>query len=140
MTTTPTEIYDHWIDGASVAGSGGRLGDIHDPARGAVAKQVRLASVDDVDAAVASALQAATTWSNSSVTVRSRVMFAFRELLVQHEDELAALISAEHGKTLDDAKGEVVRGREVVEFACGIPQLLKGEYNDQVSSGVDSYS
>jgi malonate-semialdehyde dehydrogenase (acetylating)/methylmalonate-semialdehyde dehydrogenase len=140
MTTTPTEIYDHWIDGASVVGSGGRLGDIHDPARGAIAKHVRLASVEDVDAAVASALQAATTWSNSSVTVRSRVMFAFRELLVQHEDELAALISAEHGKTLDDAKGEVVRGREVVEFACGIPQLLKGEYNDQVSSGVDSYS
>jgi malonate-semialdehyde dehydrogenase (acetylating)/methylmalonate-semialdehyde dehydrogenase len=140
MTTTPTETYDHWIGGSHFAGSSDRLGDIYDPARGIVAKQVRLASVDDVDAAVASALDAARTWSNSSVTVRSRVMFGFRELLVQHEDEFAALISAEHGKTLDDAKGEVVRGREVVEFACGIPQLLKGEYNDQVSAGVDSFS
>ncbi|MEO7117723.1 MAG: CoA-acylating methylmalonate-semialdehyde dehydrogenase, partial [Candidatus Limnocylindrales bacterium] len=80
------------------------------------------------------------TWGETSVTARARVMFAFRELVERHEGELAKIISAEHGKTLDDARGEVVRGREVVEFVCGIPQLLKGEYSDQVSSGVDSHS
>jgi malonate-semialdehyde dehydrogenase (acetylating)/methylmalonate-semialdehyde dehydrogenase len=132
--------YDHWINGSLNAGESDRLGDVFDPAVGEPRSQVRLATALDVDLAVATARAAFVTWSESSVTARARVMFAFRELLVQHEDELAAIISSEHGKTLDDAKGEVVRGREVVEFACGIPQLLKGEYNDQVSSGVDSHS
>ncbi len=132
--------YEHWIGGRHVPGNGDRFGDVFDPAAGQVAKRVRLAGVEDVDAAVAAAREAAETWAESSVTARSRVMFAFRELLVQHEDELAAVISAEHGKTLDDARGEVVRGREVVEFVCGIPQLLKGDFSDQVSGGVDSHS
>lgn len=136
MSTT----YDHWIGGASVAGESDRTADVYDPAHGTPTRQVRLATAGDVDAAVQSAKQAFESWGNSSVTARSRVMFAFRQLLVEHEDELAAIISSEHGKTLDDAKGEVVRGREVVEFACGIPQLLKGEYNDQVSGSVDSFS
>jgi malonate-semialdehyde dehydrogenase (acetylating) / methylmalonate-semialdehyde dehydrogenase len=93
-----------------------------------------------VDAAVKAARDASTSWSQTSVTARARVMFAFRDLLELAEDDLAKLISSEHGKTLDDARGEVVRGREVVEYVCGIPQLLKGEFSDQVSGGVDSYS
>ncbi|SDS03879.1 methylmalonate-semialdehyde dehydrogenase [acylating] [Nocardioides scoriae] len=135
-----SHTYDHWINGAATPGESDRTGDVYDPALGSAARQVRLATAGDVDLAVAAAAEAFTTWSESSVVARSRVMFAFRELLVQHEDELAQLISAEHGKTLDDARGEVVRGREVVEFACGIAQLLKGEYNDQVSGGIDSHS
>ena len=132
--------YDHYIGGQSFQGESDRFGDVFDPARGVAKSQVRLATAGDVDAAVASAAQAFETWSETSVTARSRVMFAFRQLLVEHEDELAAIISSEHGKTLDDAKGEVVRGREVVEFAAGIPQLLKGEYSDSVSGGVDSHT
>jgi malonate-semialdehyde dehydrogenase (acetylating)/methylmalonate-semialdehyde dehydrogenase len=132
--------YDHYVNGASFQGESDRFGDVFDPALGAPKSQVRLATANDVDAAVVAAAKAYETWSEVSVTARSRIMFAFRELLVQHEDELAAIISSEHGKTIDDAKGEVVRGREVVEFACGIPQLLKGEYNDQVSGGVDTHS
>jgi len=132
--------YDHYIGGQSFRGESDRLGDVFDPARGVAKSQVRLATAGDVDAAVAAAATAFETWSETSVTARSRVMFAFRQLLVEHEDELAAIISSEHGKTIDDAKGEVVRGREVVEFATGIPQLLKGEFNDQVSAGVDSHT
>ncbi len=131
---------EHWIGGKHVGAPGGRLGDVYDPAVGAPQARVCLASPDEVDAAVQAARDAFESWSQTSVTSRARIMFAFRELLVQHEDELAKVISSEHGKTLDDAHGEVVRGREVVEFACGIPQLLKGEYSDQVSTGVDSHS
>jgi malonate-semialdehyde dehydrogenase (acetylating)/methylmalonate-semialdehyde dehydrogenase len=132
--------YEHYIGGQSFQGDSDRLGDVYDPARGIAKSQVRLATAGDVDAAVSAAAKAFETWGETSVTARSRVMFDFRQLLVEHEDELAAIISSEHGKTLADAKGEVVRGREVVEFACGIPQLLKGEYNDQVSGGIDSHT
>ncbi|MEO6606690.1 MAG: CoA-acylating methylmalonate-semialdehyde dehydrogenase [Aeromicrobium sp.] len=132
--------YDHWIAGASTPGASDRFADVYDPAVGAPQSQVRLATAGDVDVAVQAAATAYETWSETSVTARSRVMFDFRQLLVENEDELAAIISSEHGKTIDDAKGEVVRGREVVEFAAGIPQLLKGEFNDSVSSGVDSHS
>ncbi|RLV55170.1 CoA-acylating methylmalonate-semialdehyde dehydrogenase [Aeromicrobium phragmitis] len=132
--------YDHWIAGRHETGRSARTQDVFDPAEGVAARQVRLADEQDVDTAVAAAREAFSSWSQASLTTRSRVMFAFRELLVRHEDELATVISSEHGKTLDDARGEVVRGREVVEFACGIPHLLKGEYNDQVSGGVDSHS
>ena len=132
--------YDHYIGGKSFQGESDRFGDVYDPARGIAKSQVRLATTADVDAAVASSLKAFETWSETSVTARSRIMFDFRQLLVEHEDELAAIISSEHGKTIDDAKGEVVRGREVVEFAAGIPQLLKGEYSDSVSGGVDSHT
>ncbi|AWB91688.1 CoA-acylating methylmalonate-semialdehyde dehydrogenase [Aeromicrobium chenweiae] len=132
--------YNHYIGGQSFEGESDRFGDVYDPARGVAKSQVRLATAGDVDAAVQVARTAFETWSETSVTARSRVMFAFRQLLVEHEDELAAIISSEHGKTLDDAKGEVVRGREVVEFACGIPQLLKGDYSDQVSGNIDSHT
>jgi malonate-semialdehyde dehydrogenase (acetylating)/methylmalonate-semialdehyde dehydrogenase len=140
MTQHDSTTHEHWIDGVAFAGESTRFADVFDPARGAAQAQVRLATAGDVDAAVVAARRASQTWAETSVTARSRIMFAFRELLVQHEDELAAIISSEHGKTLDDARGEVVRGREVVEFACGIPQLLKGDFNDQVSGGVDSHS
>jgi malonate-semialdehyde dehydrogenase (acetylating)/methylmalonate-semialdehyde dehydrogenase len=132
--------YDHYIGGQAYQGESDRLGDVYDPARGVAKSQVRLATAGDVDAAVTAAAKAFETWGETSVTARSRIMFDFRQLLVEHEDELAAIISSEHGKTLADARGEVVRGREVVEFACGIPQLLKGEYNDSVSGGVDSHT
>ena len=132
--------YQHWIGGVSVPGAGDRFGDVYDPAAGSACARVPLATPADVDAAVQAARTASLSWAESSVTARARIMFAFRELLVRHEDELAEVISREHGKTIDDARGEVVRGREVVEFACGIPQLLKGDYNDQVSGGVDSHS
>jgi malonate-semialdehyde dehydrogenase (acetylating)/methylmalonate-semialdehyde dehydrogenase len=132
--------YDHYVDGTPFQGESDRFGDVYDPARGIAKSQVRLATAADVDAAVASSAKAFETWSETSVTARSRIMFDFRQLLVEHEDELAAIISSEHGKTIDDAKGEVVRGREVVEFAAGIPQLLKGEYSDQVSGSIDSHT
>ncbi|KAA1378360.1 CoA-acylating methylmalonate-semialdehyde dehydrogenase [Aeromicrobium fastidiosum] len=132
--------YDHYVDGSPFTGESDRFGDVYDPARGIAKSQVRLATAADVDAVVASSAKAFETWSETSVTARSRIMFDFRQLLVEHEDELAAIISSEHGKTIDDAKGEVVRGREVVEFAAGIPQLLKGEYSDSVSGSVDSHT
>jgi malonate-semialdehyde dehydrogenase (acetylating) / methylmalonate-semialdehyde dehydrogenase len=131
---------EHWIDGKHRPGTGDRRGPVYDPARGVTQAEVVLGTAADVSDAALAAASAFESWRETSVTARSRIMFAFRELLVRHEDELARVISAEHGKTVDDARGEVVRGREVVEFACGIPQLLKGEYSEQVSSGVDSYS
>jgi malonate-semialdehyde dehydrogenase (acetylating) / methylmalonate-semialdehyde dehydrogenase len=131
---------EHWIGGKHVSDPGGRRGDVFNPALGAPQAQVALASPEEVDAAVQAGRDAFESWGQSSVTARARIMFAFRELLVKHELDLAKVITAEHGKTIDDARGEVVRGREVVEFVCGIPQLLKGEFSDQVSGGVDSYS
>ena len=131
---------EHWIGGKHVPSSNGRTGDVYDPARGAVQAQVHLGTADDVDAAVSAARDAFEAWGQTSVTARARIMFRFRDLVERREDELVKLISSEHGKTLDDARGEVVRGREVVEFACGIPHLLKGEFSDQVSTGVDSHS
>ena len=131
---------EHWIGGKKVSGDDPRYGEVYDPAAGSPQARVVLGTPEDVDAAVTAAREAFASWSQTSVTARARIMFAFRDLLELAEDDLAKVISSEHGKTLDDARGEVVRGREVVEFACGIPQLLKGEYSDQVSSGVDSYS
>jgi malonate-semialdehyde dehydrogenase (acetylating)/methylmalonate-semialdehyde dehydrogenase len=107
---------------------------------GAVQAQVPLATASEVDDAVQAAQDAFKTWSQTSVTARARIMFAFREALERAEGDLAKVISSEHGKTLDDARGEVVRGREVVEFVCGIPTLLKGDFTEQVSSNVDSHS
>ena len=140
MTQHSMKTYEHWIGGKFTPGEGDRFGDVFNPALGVPQSRVNLATASDVDAAAAAAQSAFETWGNSSVTSRARIMFTFRELLVQHEDELAGIMSSEHGKTIDDARGEVVRGREVVEFACGIPQLLKGDFNDQVSTGVDTFS
>ncbi|ONI82370.1 methylmalonate-semialdehyde dehydrogenase (CoA acylating) [Saccharothrix sp. ALI-22-I] len=135
MSTIP-----HWIDGARTTGVSSRTSDVFNPAIGAVASQVTLAEEADVNLAVASAVKAAEGWGESSLATRGRVLFKFRELVDRHRDELAAIITAEHGKVLSDAAGEVQRGLEVVEFACGIPHLLKGEHSEQVSRGVDAYS
>ena len=130
----------HWVGGRPSAGSSTRTSAVYDPATGEQQAEVLLASAQDVEQAVAVARRAADTWSQASLSARTKVMFAFRHLVVEHMDELAAIVSSEHGKVLSDARGEVQRGLEVVEFACGIPQLLKGEYSDQASAGVDVFS
>lgn len=135
-----TSVVPHYIDGARTTGASAATGDVFEPSTGSLARKVVLASQSDVDLAVASSVKAAHDWAESSLSTRSRIMFAFRELVHAHRDELAELITSEHGKVLSDAAGEVQRGLEVVEFACGIPHLLKGEHSEQVSRGVDAYS
>ncbi|MPZ93442.1 MAG: CoA-acylating methylmalonate-semialdehyde dehydrogenase [Propionibacteriales bacterium] len=130
----------HWIGGQTTAGESARRSTVWNPATGETQAEVTLASTSDVDTAVRAAKTAFESWSQSSLSQRSKVLFAFRELVNAHVDELAEIVSDEHGKVVSDAKGEVQRGLEVVEFACGIPQLLKGDYSDQVSRGVDVYS
>ncbi|MEO9139683.1 MAG: CoA-acylating methylmalonate-semialdehyde dehydrogenase [Jatrophihabitans sp.] len=131
---------NHWLDGTLTAGTSGRSAPVHDPATGEVSGEVDLASAQEVDAAVAGAKAAAKEWRSSSLSRRSAVLFAFRELLHANADELAAIVTAEHGKVLSDAQGEIARGLENVEFAAGVPQLLKGGFSEQVSTGVDVYS
>jgi malonate-semialdehyde dehydrogenase (acetylating) / methylmalonate-semialdehyde dehydrogenase len=131
---------EHWIAGAPYAGASTRTSDVWNPATGEVQARVLLADRPDVDAAVQAAAKAYQTWFDVSITRRARIMFAFRQLVDNNLDELARIISREHGKVESDAKGEVIRGMEVVEFACGIPQLLKGEYSEQVSTDVDAFS
>ena len=133
-------IVGHFIGGARTAGSGSRRADVFDPATGQVARQVVLGSRADVNAAVEAATGALPGWAGQTPLARARVMFKFRDLLEQRARELSAIITAEHGKVLSDAGGEVTRGMEVVEFATGIPDLLKGDFTDQVGRGVDSYS
>ena len=130
----------HWIDGKPWNGVAERRGDVYDPSTGKVNGQVDFASVAEVDQAVAAAAHAFTEWRHASLTRRAAVLFNFRELVNAHRDELAALISTEHGKVRADAAGEVSRGLEVVELACGIPQLLKGGFSENVSTRVDSFS
>ncbi len=130
----------HWIDGRRVEGTSGRVGPVYNPATGIQTGAVDLASVADVAAAVASAKAAFPAWRATSVGRRAEIFFRVRELLHQRRDELAAILTAEHGKVLSDAKGEIARGIEVVEYACGIPTLLKGGFSEQASTGVDVYS
>lgn len=140
MSTTALETINHVIGGAQTAGASTRTSPVYDPATGQVQRNVLLAEPQDVDTAVHAARTAFASWADTSVVRRARVMFKFRELVVEHTDELARIIAAEHGKTVEDAKGEVVRGMEVVEYACGIAELTKGEFSDQVSTGVDLHS
>jgi malonate-semialdehyde dehydrogenase (acetylating)/methylmalonate-semialdehyde dehydrogenase len=130
----------HWVDGKILARPPTRRGEVFDPATGLVAKHVAFASPTDVDDAVAAAGAAFGPWRSTSLTERMKVLFRFRELFHQRAEALAAIITAEHGKVLDDALGEVTRGLEVVEFACGMPQLLKGNFSEGVSSRVDVYA
>jgi malonate-semialdehyde dehydrogenase (acetylating)/methylmalonate-semialdehyde dehydrogenase len=130
----------HWIDGKPATGNSSRTAPVYNPATGQVQAEVLLASADDVQAAVRSAGQAFERWSQSSLSARTEILFAFRNLVHSHKAQLAEIICDEHGKVLSDAAGEVQRGLEVIEFACGIPTLLKGSYSDQVSTGVDVYS
>ena len=131
---------EHWIGGTETAGASTRRGRVWNPATGQAQAEVLLAETSDVDAAVEAAKKAFDSWRTVSLTRRARIMFAFRDLVERNLDKLAEMVSDEHGKVVSDAKGEVIRGMEVVEFACGIPQLLKGEYSEQVSTDVDAYS
>ena len=130
----------HWIGGKPATGESTRTGAVWNPATGAQQAEVLLASTADVDAAVKAAAAAFETWSETSLSQRTKVLFAFRELVNARTDDIAELVSDEHGKVLSDARGEVQRGLEVIEYACGIPTLLKGEYSDQVSGGIDLFS
>jgi len=127
----------HWIDGKAVAGTSGRYGPVWNPATGEQAAQVALAGLEEINAVVASAKAAFPAWRRTGLGRRAEVMFRFRELLYANRTELAKLITAEHGKTVDDALGEIARGLENVEFACGAPSLLRGGFSEQVSTGVD---
>ncbi|WP_211442732.1 CoA-acylating methylmalonate-semialdehyde dehydrogenase [Collimonas humicola] len=131
---------NHFISGAPVSGRSERYSDVFNPATGEVVAQVALASAQEVDKAVASARAAFPAWSETSPLRRARVMFKFKELLEQNHDKLAAMITREHGKVFSDAKGEVVRGIEVVEFACGIPHLLKTSHTDNIGGGIDNWN
>ena len=133
-------LITHWIDGKPTEGDSTRTSPVYNPALGSQQAEVLLAEPSDMDRAVHAAARAFEDWSESSLSRRSQVLFAFRELLNGRKRELAELITDEHGKVVTDAEGEVQRGLEVVEFACGIPTLLKGDYSDQVASNVDSFS
>jgi malonate-semialdehyde dehydrogenase (acetylating)/methylmalonate-semialdehyde dehydrogenase len=136
-----TATLGHFIDGRDVAGAaGGRAGEVFDPATGAVSAQVALASKEEVAGAIASAQRAFPGWAATTPLNRARILFKFKELLARDADAIAQAISREHGKVLSDARGELTRGIEVVEFACGIPHLLKGEHSMNVGGGVDSWS
>ena len=136
----PLRRITHVIDGKPFEGESGRTGPVYNPATGIQQAEVLLAGVADVDHAVVSAVAAAAEWRKSSLATRQRVLFGVREILSARREELAAAVTAEHGKVLSDALGEVQRGLEIVEFACGIPHLLKGGFSEGVSSGIDVYS
>jgi len=134
------ETIHHFINGSARDGSGGRYADVYNPALGEPCARVALASSDDVDAAAAAASAAFPAWAATPPLARARVLFTYLQLCQRHVDDFAAMVVREHGKTFADAKGEVARGIEVVEFAVGIPQLLKGEFTDQIARGIDAWS
>ena len=135
-----TGTIEHWVDGRSWAGTSTRTAPVFDPATGAVAAEVRLASAADVDHVAASSQEAFRQWRRSSLATRTRVLFAYREIVSTRREELAAVITAQHGKVLGDALGEVGRGLEVIEFACGVGEMLKGSHSEQVSTDVDVWT
>ncbi len=130
----------HWIDGRMVPGRSGRAGPVYNPATGGIAAEVDFASVEEVDAAVASARAAFPAWRAMSISRRAELFFRVRALLDAHRDDIARILTREHGKVHSDALGEVARGLEVIEYACGIPTLIKGEFSEQASTGIDVYS
>ena len=140
MDARVTDKLSHYVGGRRVEGQSGRYGDVYNPAIGEVTRQVPLASTEEVQAIIENAANAFPDWAQTPSARRSQVLYRFREILIKRLNELAEILSSEHGKTLDDAKGSITRGLEVVEFACGISQLLKGEYSEGVSAGVDSWS
>jgi malonate-semialdehyde dehydrogenase (acetylating) / methylmalonate-semialdehyde dehydrogenase len=139
MATTET-VLNHWIQGREESSRSGRHGEVTNSATGEVVAHVPFADAEEVDAAVQAAVAAAPAWESASLSERTRIMFAFRELLHERRDEMARIVTVEHGKVTDDARGEVQRELELVEFACGLAQLLKGEHSWQVSRGVDSFT
>jgi malonate-semialdehyde dehydrogenase (acetylating) / methylmalonate-semialdehyde dehydrogenase len=138
--TTDLPVVPHWIDGAEYPSTSGRTAPVYDPALGVETKRVALADKAEIDAAIASAKAAFPAWSELSLARRQQILFKFRELLDARKGELATIITSEHGKVLSDALGEISRGQEVVEFATGLAHHLKGEYSEQVSTGIDVYS
>ena len=138
--TGELEHLGHYIGGRRVAGSSGRSGPVFNPALGLATTQVAFASANETRLAIAAARAALPDWSDTPALRRARVLFRFRDLIEQHSEEIAGILTREHGKVLADARGEVTRGLEIVEFACGIPQLLKGEFSDAVGRGIDSWS
>jgi malonate-semialdehyde dehydrogenase (acetylating)/methylmalonate-semialdehyde dehydrogenase len=130
----------HYINGQPYTGRGSRHGDVFNPAQGEIDAHVPLAGIEDVDLAVTAAREAFPAWAETPPLKRARILFNYKALLDKHQDELAELITREHGKVFSDAKGEVARGIEVVEFACGIPHLLKGQYTEQIGGGIDNWS
>jgi malonate-semialdehyde dehydrogenase (acetylating)/methylmalonate-semialdehyde dehydrogenase len=138
--TTELKLIEHWIGGQQVRGDSGRRGPIYNPATGEQTGEVGFASVEDIDRAVAVAKAAFTAWRRVSLSKRSELLFRIYQLVDEHREDLARLLTAEHGKVLSDAMGEVQRGLEVIEYVCGIPTLLKGSYSEQASTGVDVYS
>src|ERR1700722_1345479 len=130
----------HWVNGRTLTGSSGRFGDVYNPASGEVQAKVAMATAAEVDTAVVAAAGAVPEGAAQPALRRARVLFRFREIFERRLDEVAALLTSEHGKVFSDARGEATRGLEVVEFATGIPQLLKGEFTEQVGSGIDSWS
>jgi malonate-semialdehyde dehydrogenase (acetylating)/methylmalonate-semialdehyde dehydrogenase len=139
MTGKPEQL-GHYIGGRRVAGASGRTAPVFNPALGVATTQVALASANETRSVIANARAALPEWSDTPALRRARVLFRFRDLIEQHTDEIAGILTREHGKVLADARGEVTRGLEIVEFACGIPQLLKGEYSDAIGRGIDSWS
>jgi len=131
---------EHWINNKPFGGATDRTGKVYNPATGRIAAEVSFATAGDVDCAVDAAREAFPGWRDTSLSRRQKILFAFRELVDRHQEDLAKLLTAEHGKTLPDALGEVNRGLEVIEFATNIPHLLKGEFSENVSSGVDMYT
>src|SRR5918998_4012826 len=131
---------DHFINGATFKGASGRFGDVFDPNTGDVQARVQLATEEEVDRAVQSAQAAFLEWSQVNPQRRARVMFEFKRLVEANMEELARLLSSEHGKVIADSKGDIQRGLEVIEFACGIPHALKGEYTIGAGPGIDVYS
>ena len=130
----------HWIGGKRVDGTSGRSGPVFNPATGVQSGAVDLASVEEIDAAVRNAAEAWASWRSVSLAKRAELFFRIRELFHAHREDLAKHLTAEHGKVLSDALGEVARGLEVIEYACGIPTLIKGEFSEQASTGIDVYS
>ena len=133
-------VINHFINGEHFRGQNKNTVDVFNPASGEITAHVALASAQETEIAITAATEALNSWSKTPPLKRARVMFKFKELLEKNIDELASIITSEHGKVISDAKGEIARGLEVVEFACGIPQLLKGDYTEQVGTGIDSYS
>jgi malonate-semialdehyde dehydrogenase (acetylating)/methylmalonate-semialdehyde dehydrogenase len=130
----------HWIGGEAVAGESGRTGPVYNPAQGVQSGEADFASVEEIDRAVQAAKQAFESWRTISLSKRTDIYFRIRKLVDEHREDIAKLLTAEHGKVLSDAMGEVARGLEVIEYCCGIPQLLKGEFSEQASTGIDVYS
>jgi malonate-semialdehyde dehydrogenase (acetylating)/methylmalonate-semialdehyde dehydrogenase len=139
-SATPVAGIGHWIGGRRVEGTSGRSGPVFNPATGEQTGEVSFASVEEIDAAVAAAKEAFPEWRAISLAKRAELMFRIRQLVHEHREDIARILTAEHGKVLSDAMGEVARGLEVIEYACGIPTLLKGDFSEQASTGIDVYS